>query len=172
MKDMSDTGERGPIDEDEALFREKKVPHVTGVESLERPLVQAIRTKDKTLLKKILENTNQQVITNTIEKIPVDVVFPFLAFAIRQLQASPEQVMKTIPWVHAILSIHTSYLLSVPDIASSLAPLQMTISYRLNTFHEVTRIQGKLQFLLHSEPLNSGWDVDTNNPLKRMVDKL
>lgn len=60
-----------------------------GAQSLEKPLVQAIRTDDKALLGKITSNANSTVISNTVERLPLDVVFPFLAYTISQLQTSP-----------------------------------------------------------------------------------
>lgn len=58
-----------------------------GAQSLEKPLVQAVRSNDTELLKKITSNTNPTLINNTIERLPLDTVHPFLMYTVGQLQS-------------------------------------------------------------------------------------
>lgn len=51
-------------------------------------------------------------------------------------------------------------------MASSLTPLRLALEDRLSTLDEMTRVQGKLHFMLHQDANNTGWDLDTTNSTK------
>jgi hypothetical protein len=77
-------------------------------------LTQAISSHDHQLLTKCLNfNVSAVSLTKTVTKLPLFQTLPFLDLLTAMLIKSPGRSNTLIPWIKAILLIHSSYLLTV-----------------------------------------------------------
>ena len=103
--------------------KEKSVP----VHSLSRTLTQALHSSDTGLLESCLRHTNKDLIHNTVQRLPPQLVVPLLMACVERLGrgargnnmkgggggASTQRGLGLIAWVKATLTIHSGHLMTV-----------------------------------------------------------
>uniref|UniRef100_A0A673L625 WD repeat-containing protein 43-like n=1 Tax=Sinocyclocheilus rhinocerous TaxID=307959 RepID=A0A673L625_9TELE len=109
-------------------------------------LVQGLESKDQRILTKIFQTKKEMLIKNTVARLPPQAVLP-LALLIVQ-------------WFKAVLTQHTSYLSSLPDLVSQLGSIYHMIESRVKLYQQLTRLHGKLYLLMTQ--------VATNNSAKNV----
>jgi U3 small nucleolar RNA-associated protein 5 len=102
---------------------EKGVP----AHSLSRTLTQALHSSDTGLLESCLRHTNKDLIHNTVQRLPPQLVVPLLMACVERLGrgargnnmkgggggASTQRGLGLIAWVKSALTIHSGYLMTV-----------------------------------------------------------
>ena len=94
---------------DEKQYKFKKS---TG-HSVQQLLIQALHSNDKQLLLIVLEQTDPDIINNTVKKLPTKYVVSFLEKAITRFQEKPNTGMHILQWIKAVLLFHMAYLMTV-----------------------------------------------------------
>eukprot|EP01134_Creolimax_fragrantissima_P001009 CFRG1009T1 len=117
-------------------------------DSLAKLLTQALHSDDSTLLEECLANTNEHVVRNTIQHLPTPYVVPFLEVIVAKFQSKPVRGIQLVPWIKTIMIVHTSYLMTVPNLAESLGGLSSLIDSRLSAFRKLLALNGRLDLLL------------------------
>uniref|UniRef100_A0A4W4GXE5 WD repeat domain 43 n=1 Tax=Electrophorus electricus TaxID=8005 RepID=A0A4W4GXE5_ELEEL len=59
-----------------------------------------------------------------------------------------ELAILIVPWLKAVLTQHTSYLSSLPDLVAQLGTLYHAIESRVKVYQQLTRLHGKLYLLM------------------------
>ena len=117
-------------------------------ESLVKMLVQALHSDDNSLLEECLNTTNETVVRNTVKRLPTQYVVPFLTKTIHKFQAKPSRGVMLVPWIKTIILIHTSYLMSIPDLSKSLGGLYQLVDTRLSSFKKLLKLSGRLELIM------------------------
>ena len=60
-----------------------------------------------------LQNTNEDVIRSTVNRLPPGLAITFLTDVVGRLEAKPSRATTLLGWIRAVLLIHQSYLMSV-----------------------------------------------------------
>src|SRR4051794_11243727 len=81
--------------------------------SMRQMLVQALHSNDKQLLLTVLEQTDPDIINNTVKKLPTKYVVQFLEKSITRFQEKPNTGMHILQWIKAVLLFHMGYLMTV-----------------------------------------------------------
>ncbi len=81
--------------------------------SIHQMLIQAIHSNDKQLLETCLAVHDQDVIGNTVKRLPTVQVVAFLNQIIDRFQHKPNRGSDMLVWIRAVLLHHTPYLLTV-----------------------------------------------------------
>lgn len=97
-------------------------------------LVQALHSNDTALIEECLSNTNESIVRNTVVRLPTPLVGKFLISIVSKLEAKPNRGLMLLVWIRAILLVHTSYLMTVPDLAQMLSGLYRFI-FGFNTYN-------------------------------------
>lgn len=118
--------------------------------SLQTILTQALHSNDNELLEYCLQSgrQNEALIKRTVERLPTTYVLPFVTRMIDKFQGKPSRGLYLVPWIRETISTHTSYLVSVPDLASSLSTLYQTVDTRLAVFKKLLQLSGRLDLLI------------------------
>jgi len=116
--------------------------------SLQVILSQSLRSSDETLLEYCLSNTNTLVIEKTVDRLPGRDVLPLLNIVITKFASSPNRGPQLLVWIQEILSRHTPFLMSLPNLSDVLAPLYQTVDSRLSVFKKLFTLSGRLDLLL------------------------
>uniref|UniRef100_A0A4W4H0T5 WD repeat domain 43 n=1 Tax=Electrophorus electricus TaxID=8005 RepID=A0A4W4H0T5_ELEEL len=102
-------------------------------------LVQALESRDAKMMNKILQTKKEYVIRNTI----------WCADSLSlSLPLSRYRAILIVPWLKAVLTQHTSYLSSLPDLVAQLGTLYHAIESRVKVYQQLTRLHGKLYLLM------------------------
>lgn len=116
--------------------------------SMEQILEQALRTQDETLLSKVFNTTDEQIIQTTIEKLPSTFVVPFLQESIKKFHSNPYRSMNIARWIRHLLLTHTSLLITNKHLGDLLSPFYGTLEGRLAVFPELLKLQGRMDLLV------------------------
>lgn len=81
--------------------------------SVQQMLVQALHSNDKQLILVVLEQTDPDIINNTVKKLPTKYIVPFLEKAITRFQEKPNTGAHILQWIKAVLLFHMTYLMTV-----------------------------------------------------------
>lgn len=111
-------------------------------------LSQALHSGDDTSLELCLSYSDATVITNTLSRLPATYVVPFLTKCVAKLQAKPTRGAQLIPWIKSLLTCHTGYLLSLPDLLDRLASLYTLLDSRLTVYKKLLKLSGRLDLLM------------------------
>eukprot|EP01116_Phalansterium_solitarium_P021244 TRINITY_DN6521_c0_g1_i1.p1 TRINITY_DN6521_c0_g1~~TRINITY_DN6521_c0_g1_i1.p1 ORF type:complete len:662 (+),score=197.41 TRINITY_DN6521_c0_g1_i1:114-2099(+) len=122
--------------------------NVPKADSLQAVLVQALHSKDNALLESCLAVSDPVIIRNTVQRLPLQQLLPFLKAAVEKFQAKPTRGIILVTWIRAVLVQHTAYLMTVPDLVSSLSGLYLTVDSRLSVFRKLLKLSGRLDLLL------------------------
>lgn len=144
--------------------------------SLAHMLAQALHSNDKALLEECLNNTNEGVVRNTVMRLPPTLAVRFLTDVVGRLEAKPSRGVTLMVWIRAVLLIHSSYLMTVPDLPNILSGLYNLIDARLAVFPRLLKLSGRLDLLLSQIALKSqaapgGDAAELNVPITSFVDE-
>uniref|UniRef100_A0A8C1H4R9 WD repeat domain 43 n=2 Tax=Cyprinus carpio TaxID=7962 RepID=A0A8C1H4R9_CYPCA len=116
-------------------------------------LVQGLESNDQRILAKIFQTKKEMLIKNTVARLPPQAVLPLLEEVFCHFD-----IVKY--WFKAVLTQHTSYLSSLPDLVSQLGSIYHMIESRVKLYQQLTRLHGKLYLLMTQ--------VATNNSAKNV----
>ncbi|XP_030642859.1 WD repeat-containing protein 43 [Chanos chanos] len=111
-------------------------------------LVQGLESRDQKILNKILQIHKEVLIKKTVSQLPLPAILPLVEELSRRLQGHPYSAIYSVQWLKAVLTQHTSYLSTLPDLVSQLGKLYHMIESRVKVYHQVTRLHGKLYLLI------------------------
>uniref|UniRef100_A0A8C1UW60 WD repeat domain 43 n=1 Tax=Cyprinus carpio TaxID=7962 RepID=A0A8C1UW60_CYPCA len=101
----------------------------------------------------LLGYSTEMLIKNTVARLPPQAVLPLLEEVFCHFD-----IVKY--WFKAVLTQHTSYLSSLPDLVSQLGSIYHMIESRVKLYQQLTRLHGKLYLLMTQ--------VATNNSAKNV----
>uniref|UniRef100_A0A9R1SRG0 WD repeat domain 43 n=2 Tax=Cyprinus carpio TaxID=7962 RepID=A0A9R1SRG0_CYPCA len=104
-------------------------------------LVQGLESNDQRILAKIFQTKKEMLIKNTVARLPPQAVLPLLEEVFCHFD-----IVKY--WFKAVLTQHTSYLSSLPDLVSQLGSIYHMIESRVKLYQQLTRLHGKLYLLM------------------------
>ncbi|ORX92225.1 NUC189-domain-containing protein [Basidiobolus meristosporus CBS 931.73] len=127
--------------------------------SLVHILVQALHSNDVQLLEGCLNNTNTEIINNTVKRLPPTYVIPFLAQVIPRFQAKPNRGIALLRWIKAVLTIHTAYLMTVPELVKHIGAFYQTADNRLGSFQKLLALSSRLDLVTTQLSMRTTDDV-------------
>lgn len=115
--------------------------------SLASALAQAIHTKDRHLLEKVLNIGQEQIIFGTVARLQQDHVLPFLQLVLARFRGNPNRSVNLLVWIRAVFVEHVAYLSTVPALLTSLSDLYSTVRTRLANHKRYVKLAGRLELL-------------------------
>lgn len=121
-------------------------------QSLATLLTQSLNSNDKNLLESCLSQKDLNIIRNSVNRLPSQLAIPLLNQCTTRLakpgRAGPKRAKALLEWSKAVLTIHTAYLLSVPQITQKLLGLHSALSQRINSHEQLMSLSGRLDVVL------------------------
>jgi len=119
------------------------------VESIHSVLSQALHTNDKKSISECMLHASETAINKTVKKLPTSDLIPLLKYLLERLQKEPSLI--EVSWLHSVLTIHTSYLMTIPDLVKLLSVLYLTADTRVSMFQKFQSLYGRLDLLISSK---------------------
>ncbi|XP_068752462.1 WD repeat-containing protein 43-like isoform X2 [Montipora capricornis] len=140
--------------------RKRKAPPTA--DSMAQMLIQALHSQDRNLMEDVLRyGEKDSFIKNTVKRLPVTLTIPFLKELFYRIQAVPNRGDKLVPWIKHILSAHMAYLVTVPDLVTSLSGLYAMVESRVSISSKLCKLQGRLDLMLSQVDSQSYNAVDS-----------
>ena len=119
-------------------------------------LTQALESDDKQLLAECLGVTNARVVQATVAGLPPRHVSALLKRLVERFQRRPARSHALVMWIRALLTQHTSLLMTQPDVVRQLTPLYQLVEARVSTYHKLLKLEGRLELALSQVSNRSG----------------
>lgn len=111
-------------------------------------LTQGLESNDFEMLNKVLQTRNLNLIKKTVLRMPLHAVVPLLQELTKRLQGHPNSAVLMVQWLKCVLTIHASYLSTLPDLVPQLGTLYQLMESRVKTFQKLSHLHGKLILLI------------------------
>ncbi|XP_034966397.1 WD repeat-containing protein 43 [Zootoca vivipara] len=111
-------------------------------------LVQGLESSDPEILNKVLQTKKEAIIKKTVARMPVYSVIPLLHELTKRLQGHPYSASQMVRWLKSVLTIHASYLSTLPDLVPQLGMLYQLMESRVKTLQKLSRLHGKLYLIV------------------------
>lgn len=125
----------------------KKTIDTPAAGSLQTVLVQALHSNDSDLLEACLQHTKPDVINSTVRRLPTEYLIPLLTELITKFQEKPGRAPALLVWIKSVLTIHTAYLMTVPDLVGKLGNFYQALDTRLGVFPKLLALRGRLDIV-------------------------
>ncbi|KAF6107097.1 WD repeat domain 43 [Phyllostomus discolor] len=100
------------------------------------------------MLNKVLQTRNSNLIRRTVLRMPLHAVIPLLQELTKRLQGHPNSAVLMVQWLKCVLTVHASYLSTLPDLVPQLGTLYQLMESRVKTFQKLSHLHGKLILLI------------------------
>lgn len=80
--------------------------------------------------------------------LPTNYVVQLIKELNKRLKGHAQSGLGLIKWLKTVLMIHTSYLMSFPDLIESLGSVYEMMNARTKLFPQLSKLQGKLQLVM------------------------
>ncbi|XP_008844698.1 WD repeat-containing protein 43 [Nannospalax galili] len=111
-------------------------------------LTQGLESNDFEMLNKVLQTRNLNLIKKTVLRMPLHAVIPLLQELTKRLQGHPNSAVLMVQWLKCVLTVHASYLSTLPDLVHQLGTLYQLMESRVKTFQKLSHLHGKLILLI------------------------
>ncbi|RKP37503.1 WD40-repeat-containing domain protein, partial [Dimargaris cristalligena] len=115
--------------------------------SLSQLLIQGLKTHDETILTRVISRSVPAVVRETVILLPPQYVVPFLNELVHRFQGDSRHTAGYLVWIQAVLSYHTAYLISLPDLVVHLQALYETLDSRAAISPALNGLQGRLSLV-------------------------
>ncbi|KAI9275437.1 WD40-repeat-containing domain protein [Phascolomyces articulosus] len=132
---------------DKGIKKKSNKPTTPSAGSLQQVLLQALHSGDKALLEACLTQEKPEVVHTTIQRLPTAYVIPLMLQLIAKFQNSPGRGTGLLVWIKAVLLIHTTYLMTVPDLVAQLSTFYQALDARLAVFPKLLALRGRLDLI-------------------------
>lgn len=129
---------------------EKKGIQPPSAGSLTTVLTQALKTNDTTLLESCLHTTDSSSILATVRRLNSTMAVSLLERLAERIARRPGRAGSLGIWVRWTLVAHGGYLVSLPDLMSTLSGLYSTLNTRAGALPRLLALQGRLD-MLHAQ---------------------
>ncbi|ODQ80194.1 hypothetical protein BABINDRAFT_161168 [Babjeviella inositovora NRRL Y-12698] len=126
----------------------KKKKAQTG--SLTVVLSQALKANDHTLLETVLNNRDATIIKNTIRRLDSALAVVLLNRLADKVSRQSTRQGQLNVWIKWIMVLHGGYMVSLPNLAQTLASLYATLHRRSAMLNKLMELQNHLN-MLHSQ---------------------
>lgn len=123
----------------------KGVPSTNNVAQL---LVQGLHSKDKNILRTVFLKKDEQLIKNTIKKIPIIVVEPLFEELAKLVKGKTLSRKIALIWLKNLVSIHAGFLLSNPELPKIFGDVLGTVESALALQAPRNKLLGRLELLV------------------------
>ncbi|KAJ1521362.1 hypothetical protein ONE63_003038 [Megalurothrips usitatus] len=127
-------------------------------DNLSQLMLQALHSKDKHMLHTVLLRREEDVIRNTVRKLPLQVIEPLLKELTTLLHGKTAMAQTGARWLKVVLSIHSAHLMANPSLVELLSPVIGLIETRLSVLPSLNRLSGRLELLASQLEGASGSD--------------
>ncbi|CAH1993955.1 unnamed protein product [Acanthoscelides obtectus] len=111
-------------------------------------LVQGLHSKDRNILRTVLSKRDEELIVNTVKRLPVNVLVPLIQELSKFVSGKTLSAQIGRVWMKQIIQTHASVLISNADLPNLLGSTVGSIESRLSLATSVNRLRGRIDLLI------------------------
>ncbi|KAK0056910.1 WD repeat-containing protein 43 [Biomphalaria pfeifferi] len=127
--------------------KESQVKQQPVANTLCRLLQQALLSGDHKLLTGVFQETNETIVRNTLKRLPVSCIVPLVKVIEAGMMGHAQHAWNLSRWTSCLISCHSSYILSVPEIITTMNKLYQTLISRQKFFPKMLQLKGRLDLV-------------------------
>eukprot|EP00112_Aurelia_sp_Birch-Aquarium-sp1_P018430 Seg44.1 transcript_id=Seg44.1/GoldUCD/mRNA.D3Y31 product="WD repeat-containing protein 43" protein_id=Seg44.1/GoldUCD/D3Y31 len=155
--------------------RRKRERQQVNASSVTQMLTQGLHSGDDKLIDNVLYSSNKEaVIMPTIKRLPKASVLTLINKVVQRIQRNPARGYVLTIWIKVIMTVHMTYLMSIPNLMSSLSGLYQSLESRTKVYPKLSKLHGRLDLLIThvSQRKQATVDIaDVNEPLLSIEDQ-
>ncbi|KAH8348822.1 hypothetical protein KR084_011467 [Drosophila pseudotakahashii] len=130
-------------------------------------LMQALHSKDQTMIQAVLGTQDTETIQLTLNRLPLEYVSPLVNELSVLLQGKHANVSSALRWLHVLASTHTSVLMSEDKEAlrEKLAVCLGVAEQRMHCLSEALQITGRVNLIISQMKRNADNHLNDSNAL-------
>jgi len=135
-------------------------------------LLQGLNSKDKRILESVLERADEDLITDTVKRLPLEAVLPLLETLHHYIQGKTPLVFSHGKWLKAVLHHHTSHIMSSPECEEILTSMNTIIEARTRNYNKILQLRGKLEMIVkqvNTQDEQEHFQPDLSQPSKEAL---
>ena len=144
--EVSDAKNKSSEDPVNATSLTSKRPMKTP-ESFSIILAQSLKTNDHTLLETCLSNKNEEFIQTSVKRLDSSLAVVLLERIAEKVARTPTRTASLTIWIKWVIITHGGYLVSLPNLAKSLASLHSTLANKISMLPRLLALQGRVEML-------------------------
>ncbi|XP_042881003.1 WD repeat-containing protein 43-like isoform X2 [Penaeus japonicus] len=122
---------------------------VPKADNLTQLLLQGLHSKDKRLLSGVFDRRDQDLINNTVRRLPVQAVVPLIEHLQTLVMGKGHKQFGYVTWIRAVLYYHMSHLSTIPNRMELMRPFFSASASKLSTLIQVTQLHARLDLMLN-----------------------
>jgi len=132
-------------------------------------LLQGLNSKDKRILESVLERVDEELINDTVKRLPLEAILPLLETLHHYIQGKTPLVFSHGKWLKAVLQHHTSYIMSSPECEEIMSSMNTIIEARTRNYSKILQLKGKLDMIV--KQINTQDEDDRFQPESNQASK-
>ena len=110
--------------------------------------MQGLHGKDRRILDSVPDRADQELIDNTVRRIPAEAVVPLVTTLQKYIKGRGMVNSSHAKWLRSVLTLHTGFMVSMPDCQDLLGPVYALLEARTGAYNSVLQLRGKLDFVI------------------------
>jgi len=154
-------------------------------DTLAQLLTQGLHSSDSRILNSVLDRADPELIDNTVRLLPAEAVVPLISTLQKYIKGRGVVNASHAKWLKSVLTLHTGYLVSIPDCQDLLGPVYALLERRTSHYSQVLQLRGKLELLTKQTDAKEGdkivdtdkeallvYQDDSSDELENVIDDL
>jgi len=121
---------------------------VPKTDSLAVLLQQGLQSNDLKILNNVLQRTDALFVRNTVSRLSPSVVILLVKELTRRMHGHAQSQRTVLLWVNSLLTIHKSFLTSLPDVDELLYPLRQLMQTPVELLDRLMQVNAQLKSFL------------------------
>ncbi|KAG1663724.1 WD repeat-containing protein 43 [Nymphon striatum] len=132
--------------------------NIPSTDNMMHLLIQGLQSTDQKMLNSVLQKSNEVEIRNTVRLLPNQYILPLINELTKRIHGKSQSNHSYVKWLLSVLTNHTAYFMMHHDVSQLLRPLNELLNSKLELFHRLSKLSGKLELILsqvsskHLEP--------------------
>ena len=124
------------------------VPPGESAKSITNLLIQGLRANNPVLIESGLKLNEEQMIMESIERLPVSLVFPLLEQLVNRIVKKPARVVQLAPWIRCLHLAHGEHIRSNTQYKTVMKPLQDCIALYTESYPLLLKLKAKVEMMM------------------------
>lgn len=110
-------------------------------------LAQALKTNDHALLETCLSTRNEDFVSTSVKRLHSSLAVVLLERIAEKIARAPGRTSSLTLWIKWVIITHGGYLVSLPNLAKSLAFLHTTLANKISMLPRLLALNGRVEML-------------------------
>eukprot|EP01125_Pyxidicula_operculata_P017442 TRINITY_DN610_c1_g1_i4.p2 TRINITY_DN610_c1_g1~~TRINITY_DN610_c1_g1_i4.p2 ORF type:complete len:650 (-),score=215.59 TRINITY_DN610_c1_g1_i4:422-2371(-) len=118
------------------------------LDTVEKVLVQALRSRDDDLLDSVIKNSSTEVVKKTVENLEPAFTLQFIQALTRRFEEDPAKAAGSVRWIQECIQRNAAYLAGLNKLPPFLNKFYRLLNARVTYLPDLIQLEGRLSLVL------------------------